>query len=521
MKQRIHGLLILFLLISFTLSGQLAPDFTITDSDGQQHTLYAGYLNQGKTVLIKIFFTTCPPCNAIAPYMQPLYEEWGSGNYDVEFFDLSDKSFDTDVLVNNYKANYGHTYPAAGSEGGSLAAVAPYKADLFGDFTGTPTFIVIAPNGTVQFDVFGFGNQGTIDAVDAAIAATGAVKPECTATASINEAYCAGDSVQVLGNWYAEPGVYFNTVPGDCDTTYTITITEDPLETKTINATFCPGESVVIYGTTYNSAGQYEVTVPSVTFGCDTIATLNITQLPINTKTINTSYAEGDSVLVNGVWYSAPGTYFYTVNSITTACDTIVTLHVTEIPDIPIEVTVTGIIRKFQSTAGVAGAYVIVSKDSVEIARDTTDANGVYSFTFDSLFAINNTLSITVGKDIGALNGVTVLDLARLQKHLLGLENLPTVEQMFAADLNNSQSVSALDVVYFRRLVLGLETMLGTPETWLFFHDSLNFGPPGPQPPVITGQDPVLVGNILNGTQNGNFRGIKIGDLNHSANPQE
>ena len=42
---------------------------------------------------------------------------------------------------------------------------------------GTPTFIVIAPDGTVQYDVDGANNQATIAALDAAITSTGAVKP--------------------------------------------------------------------------------------------------------------------------------------------------------------------------------------------------------------------------------------------------------------------------------------------------------------------------------------------------------
>jgi thiol-disulfide isomerase/thioredoxin len=168
---------VLLLITSLTTYAQPAPDFTITDSQGQQHQLYADYLNQGKSVLIKVFFTTCPPCNAIAPLMEPLYQEWGAGDYDVEFFELSDKNFDTDALVNAYKAQYNSTFIAAGVEGGSIAAVQPYKSGLYGQWFGTPTFIVIAPNGTVTYDVSGNGNQGTIDAIDAALIATGAVKP--------------------------------------------------------------------------------------------------------------------------------------------------------------------------------------------------------------------------------------------------------------------------------------------------------------------------------------------------------
>ncbi len=174
---RFITMLTILLAVASTAQGQNAPDFTVTDTDGQTHHLYADYLNQGKSVLIKVFFTTCPPCNSIAPLMEPLYQEWGAGEYDVEFFDLSDKSFDTNPLVSAYKANYGHTYPSAGSEGGSIAAVTPYKNGLFGPWSGTPTFIVIAPDGSVQFDVSGPGNQATIAAIDAALAATGAVKP--------------------------------------------------------------------------------------------------------------------------------------------------------------------------------------------------------------------------------------------------------------------------------------------------------------------------------------------------------
>jgi hypothetical protein len=73
-----------------------------------------------------------------------------------------------------YKNNHATTYPAAGGEGNSVAAAAPYRDGTFGPWSGTPTFIVIAPDGNLQYDVFGFGHQGTIEALDDAIAATGA-----------------------------------------------------------------------------------------------------------------------------------------------------------------------------------------------------------------------------------------------------------------------------------------------------------------------------------------------------------
>lgn len=173
--------IILLFVASIIYSGQSiaqnAPDFTVTDTEGQVHHLYADYLNQGKTVLIKIFFTTCPPCNSIAPLMEPFYQEWGAGEYDVEFFEMTDKSFDTNSLVSAYAAQYSETFPAISMEGGSLTAVAPYKNGSFGTWYGTPNFIVIAPDGDVQYDVKGSGNQATINAINTALLATGAQKP--------------------------------------------------------------------------------------------------------------------------------------------------------------------------------------------------------------------------------------------------------------------------------------------------------------------------------------------------------
>jgi len=77
--------------------------------------------------LLNVFYKTCPTCNSIAPLLETFYQEWGAGDYDVEFFIMSDKNFDTDLLVNNFQAQYNETFVGVGKDGGSLAAVAPYK----------------------------------------------------------------------------------------------------------------------------------------------------------------------------------------------------------------------------------------------------------------------------------------------------------------------------------------------------------------------------------------------------------
>ncbi len=164
MKYLISILFLSFSLVAYT---QTAPDFQITDSDGVVHNLYADHLDQGQTVVLKLFFTTCPPCIQLAPWMEEKYQNWGAGQYDVEFIELSILTSDSNADVAQYKIDRGITFPGAGFDGGGKDAAAIYKTGMFGPYFGTPSLVIIAPDGTVD--------QGfSYDDFDSLIAATGA-----------------------------------------------------------------------------------------------------------------------------------------------------------------------------------------------------------------------------------------------------------------------------------------------------------------------------------------------------------
>ena len=63
MKKLFTILTICWSLSSFAqlADGSVAPDFTVTDINGNSHRLY-DYLNNGYTVIIDISATWCPPC---------------------------------------------------------------------------------------------------------------------------------------------------------------------------------------------------------------------------------------------------------------------------------------------------------------------------------------------------------------------------------------------------------------------------------------------------------------------------
>jgi len=99
--------------------------------------------------------------------MEDKYQNWGAGEHDVEFIELSILTNDSNADVAQYKIDRGITFPGAGFDGGGQDAAQPYKDGIFGPYFGTPTLAIIAPDGTVT--------QGfSYDDFDDLVAATGA-----------------------------------------------------------------------------------------------------------------------------------------------------------------------------------------------------------------------------------------------------------------------------------------------------------------------------------------------------------
>lgn len=163
----ISVLIFCFVSMSF-MSAQKSDDWTVTDVSGNEHTLYEDYLDKGEVVVLKFFFVDCPPCNAIAPSVQTLYEDWGEGTQGVEFFDITILGGDDDNDVTGFKNRHDLTFPSISSEGNALGVAQPYLDGDFGDALFTPSFAVIAPDGDVTFRVPGSG-PSVINNLDDAI----------------------------------------------------------------------------------------------------------------------------------------------------------------------------------------------------------------------------------------------------------------------------------------------------------------------------------------------------------------
>jgi len=136
-----------------------------------------------------------------------------------------------------------------------------------------------------------------------------------------------------------------------------------------------------------------------------------------------------------------------------------------------------------------------------------TDDEGYY--VFDNLEKGTNCF-LKGYKNDDVLNGVSTLDLIRIQKHLLGIEPFTSLHQYIAADINRSANVSVIDLLDLRKVLLGIYTDFPRNTSWRF----------GPMPQDMEGtelssfKEIKSLEYITNDTQEVNFIGIKVGDLN-------
>ncbi len=143
----------------------------------------------------------------------------------------------------------------------------------------------------------------------------------------------------------------------------------------------------------------------------------------------------------------------------------------------------------------------------------TTGNDGAYNFTVP----LNSNYVIIPEKDINPLNGVTTFDLVLISSCILGSGNCSPY-QLIAADVNKSNSVTTFDLVILRRLILGIDLDFNVNTSWRFVDKAFVF--PDPTNPFQTIFPEAIYLNNLSEAQSGlDFIGIKIGDLNHSANP--
>ena len=169
----------------------------------------------------------------------------------------------------------------------------------------------------------------------------------------------------------------------------------------------------------------------------------------------------------------------------------------------------------------VAGLIMTQSNDEVAnvdliLSNGTTTQSSVLgNFTLEAAACDEHTL--TLSRTDNPANGVTALDLAKIQQHILLLDTLHSPYQLVAADVNRSQSITTFDMVHMRQVILGLVPDFPDGPSWLFLEEGFTFD--DPENPLAS----PLPNNVYTFSSEEaifdmNFMAIKIGDVNQSAN---
>ncbi len=97
------------------LIGVAAPDFTLVDLNGENYSLKQF---RGKFVVIHFATTWCPFCNAEAPHLQKLSEEYSNRGVQVLMIDVKEDK----ELIRKTFDKFGFTFPVLLDKDGSVSA---------------------------------------------------------------------------------------------------------------------------------------------------------------------------------------------------------------------------------------------------------------------------------------------------------------------------------------------------------------------------------------------------------------
>ncbi|MCB0661816.1 MAG: T9SS type A sorting domain-containing protein, partial [Saprospiraceae bacterium] len=174
--------------------------------------------------------------------------------------------------------------------------------------------------------------------------------------------------------------------------------------------------------------------------------------------------------------------------------------------------TVSGSIK---DPSGSSVSNVTVQINGSGSAQQTTGNDG--TFTFDNLDT-GEDYTVAPFRNDDPRNGVSTIDIVLVTKHILNVQKLDDPYKIIAADVNHNNSVTTLDLVAMRKLILHVSNDFPNNTSWRFVEK--NFAFPDRDNPFKTAFPEVFNINDLTNTEvKADFVAIKVGDVTGDAFP--
>ncbi len=124
--------------------------------------------------------------------------------------------------------------------------------------------------------------------------------------------------------------------------------------------------------------------------------------------------------------------------------------------------------------------------------------------------------TITALLDEDPLNGVSAIDLVKIQEHVLGLRKLDHPLKVIAADANGDGRVSALDLIELRSAILGITDRFRSNTSWRFI---VARDAPTEMDYIFPFTEVLEIRSLDRNRMQEDWIGIKIGDVTGDADP--
>jgi len=344
------------------------------------------------------------------------------------------------------------------------------------------------------------------------------------------------------GSFYSVAGTYSKTFTSSvsCDSVATLVLNVSSAAPTTNSISLSGCGSVVYNGKTYTSNAVLHDTVRT-SGGCDSV--YNIVTITLNSPSIpSIAVACNSNVIYRGTpvtftatptnngnvtiyqwrrnssYISGATASTYTFDSLNNK-DTISCILITmNTCGKIVSIVSNQVIVKVKSGLSVTGNVNNPNGKGIErVLIGLNNADSVFNNSYSFIVEPNGSYTIrpTKNNDVIKTNGVSVLDILLIQLHILGRSLLNSPYKIIAADANNDGIISVLDMLYLKRLILGLDTTLPGNRLWAFVDSSYSF--PNPDNPFPF-KDSINFSNLSSNLSGQNFIGIKLGDVNYDWN---
>ncbi len=140
---------------------------------------------------------------------------------------------------------------------------------------------------------------------------------------------CNGSTYNFNGQILNTAGNYTDTLisAAGCDSIVVLTLQLNGSLHTSIYDTICGGLTITFNGHTLSTAGAYYDTLTAAG-GCDSIVTLNLVVLPVQSNIISQTICQGSTYYFNGQHIAISGTFIDTAQSVH-GCDSVTTLNLT------------------------------------------------------------------------------------------------------------------------------------------------------------------------------------------------